>query len=187
MLLLASQSPRRAELLKQMGVVFQTMPVDLDETIMQNEAPLDYVRRLACGKSALGWQKSGQNMPVLGADTVVVINHLVLGKPQDQADAQRMLRLLSDNIHHVYTGVALTTAEGQVYCVVKTQVKFAALSAQQIDDYWHSGEPTDKAGSYAIQGLGGQFVENIQGSYSAVVGLPLFETRQLLNKIGYQP
>jgi septum formation protein len=187
MLLLASQSPRRAELLRQMGLKFQTLPVDLDETQLNQEASLDYVKRLACAKSALGWQKSAQNMPVLGADTIVVINETVLGKPQDKTDAQRMLSLLSGKLHHVFTGVALTTAQGQVYCVVKTQVKFAVLSAQQISDYWHSGEPIDKAGSYAIQGFGGQFVESIQGSYSAVVGLPLFETRQLLNKIGYQP
>lgn len=187
MILLASQSPRRAELLQQMGILFKTLPIGLDETLFINEAPLDYVKRLACAKSALGWQKSAQDMPVLGADTIVVINQKILGKPKDEEDALQMLSLLSDNIHHVYTSIALTSDFGQRNCVVKTQVKFAALTKQQISDYWHSGEPLDKAGSYAIQGLGGQFIENIQGSYSAVVGLPLFETRQLLNEIGYKP
>lgn len=187
MLLLASQSPRRAELLQQMGIIFEILPVHLDESQFSNEPPLDYVRRLACAKSALGWQRSAQDKPVLGADTTVVINQQVLGKPQDMADAQRMLSLLSDNVHMVYTAVALTTAQGQFDCVVKTEVKFGVLSFQQICDYWHSGEPKDKAGSYAIQGAGGQFVQSIKGSYSAVVGLPLFETRQLLNEIGYKP
>ncbi|MDP5029683.1 MAG: Maf family nucleotide pyrophosphatase [Paraglaciecola sp.] len=187
MLLLASQSPRRAELLQQMGIAFHTLPINLDETRFTHEPPQDYVRRLACAKSALGWQNSAQDMPVLGADTIVAIGQAVLGKPQDQADAQRMLSLLSDNTHYVYTGLAITTDTGQVHCVVSTEVKFGPLSAQQISDYWHSGEPVDKAGSYAIQGIGGQFVQSIKGSYSAVVGLPLFETRQLLNKIGYKP
>jgi septum formation protein len=165
MLLLASQSPRRAELLNQMGIAFHTLAIDLDETRFTNEDPQAYVKRLACAKSALGWQRSVQDMPVLGADTIVVVEQQVLGKPKNKADAHHMLSLLSDNIHDVYTGVALTFAGKQVYAVVKTQVEFASLCSTQID----------------------QYVKSIKGSYSAVVGLPLFETRQLLNEIGYKP
>ena len=186
MLYLASQSARRAELLTQIGLVFQTIKIDLDESQLPNEIATDYVLRLACAKSALGWQQSNQSYPVLGADTIVFIDQQVLGKPRDLADAQRMLGLLSGHMHQVYTAVALTTAQGQVHTVVQTAVSFGQLTHQQIDDYWASGEPQDKAGSYGIQGLGGQFVQHINGSYSAVVGLPLFETRQLLNQIGHQ-
>ena len=186
MLYLASQSARRAELLSQIGVSFQKLDINLDESLLKDELPDDYVLRLACGKSALGWQQSAQDGPVLGADTIVVIEQQILGKPHDREDARKMLRLLSGNTHQVYTAVALTTAQGQVHTLVKTEVSFGVMTLQQIDDYWASGEPQDKAGSYGIQGLGGQFVKHINGSYSAVVGLPLYETRQLLNQIGHQ-
>jgi len=186
MLYLASQSARRAELLSQIGVLFHKLDINLDESLLKGEGAKDYVLRLACAKSALGWQQSSQSWPVLGADTIVVIDQQILGKPCDQADARKMLNMLSGNTHQVYTAVALTTAQGQVHCVVKTAVSFGNLTSQQIDDYWASGEPLDKAGSYGIQGLGGQLVKHINGSYSAVVGLPLYETRQLLNQIGYQ-
>ena len=184
---LASQSPRRAELLTQLGVPFETLHNTVDESLIAGESAEDYVVRLACAKSAFGWQQSNQQYPVLGADTIVVVAQQILGKPQNYADAQRMLSLLSDNTHQVYTAVALTSAQKHVHCLVKTAVTFGHISQQQIEAYWASGEPQDKAGSYAIQGLGGQFVKHINGSYSAVVGLPLYETRQLLNQIGYQP
>lgn len=186
MLYLASQSARRAELLSQIGVLFQKLNIDVDESQMLGEQPIDYVLRLACEKSACGWQQSTQSWPVLGADTIVVIGEQILGKPRDHDDARKMLSLLAGNTHQVYTAVTLTTAQGQVHTVVNTTVTFGNISLQQIDDYWASGEPQDKAGSYGIQGLGGQFVKHINGSYSAVVGLPLYETRQLLNQIGYQ-
>lgn len=186
MLYLASQSARRAELLSQIGVLFQKLNIDVDESQTLGEQPIDYVLRLACEKSACGWQQSTQSWPVLGADTIVVIGEQILGKPRDHDDARKMLSLLAGNTHQVYTAVTLTTAQGQVHTVVNTTVTFGKITLQQIDDYWASGEPQDKAGSYGIQGLGGQFVKHINGSYSAVVGLPLYETRQLLNQIGYQ-
>ena len=186
MLYLASQSSRRAELLSQIGVLFQKLDINVDESLLVGEQAKDYVLRLARAKSAQGWQQSAQNWPVLGADTIVVMGEQVLGKPQDHDDARKMLSLLSGNTHQVYTAIALTTAQGQVHTVVNTTVTFGNISLQQIDDYWASGEPQDKAGSYGIQGLGGQFVKHINGSYSAVVGLPLYETRQLLNQIGHQ-
>ena len=186
MIVLASQSPRRAELLTQMGVAFNTLHIEVDETQWADELPYDYVLRLARSKAATGWQQSIQQPPVLGADTIVVCEQQVLGKPRDMADAQRMLSLLSGRTHQVYTAVALSYAGGQVAEVVQTAVRFCRLNEAQISAYWHSGEPQDKAGSYAIQGFAGQFVEHISGSYSAVVGLPMYETRQLLNQIGYE-
>lgn len=186
MLILASQSPRRAELLKQIGIDFKTLLIELDESKLPSESPEDYVLRLAREKSSLGWESSQKNAPVLGADTIVVIGQQVLGKPRDFEQALSMLRLLSGKTHEVYTAVAITNAKQQVSKLVKTKVSFGQLSDSQIKDYWQSGEPQDKAGSYAIQGLAGQFIEQISGSYSAVVGLPLFETRQLLNEIRFE-
>lgn len=185
MIILASQSPRRAELLKQINIDFVSLSIDLDESALDNETADHYVVRLAQEKSRLGWNRSAKQYPVLGADTIVVLKQHILGKPQDLADATRMLRLLSDSIHEVFTAVAITIEQQQVFKLVKTQVKFCPLTDEQIEQYWQSGEPQDKAGSYAIQGIAAQFVEYINGSYSAVVGLPLFETRQLLNEIGY--
>ncbi|MFT4994673.1 MAG: septum formation protein [Paraglaciecola sp.] len=189
MLILASQSPRRAELLKQIGISFKQMNVDVDESVLNNEVPEVYVRRLAQQKSLAGWNDSAQQWPVLGADTVVVINEQILGKPVDQADASRMLNLLSGKVHSVLTSVAITypcdSGHKQKSLVVESRVTFGPLSQAKIDTYWQSGEPRDKAGSFAIQGLGGQFVKHINGSYSAIVGLPLYETRQLLNDIGF--
>lgn len=188
MLILASQSPRRAELLKQIGISFSQMNVDVDESVLNNEVPECYVRRLAEQKSLAGWNKSAKQWPVLGADTVVVVHKQILGKPLDEGDASRMLNLLSDNEHRVLTAVAITypsdSGHRQKSLLVESRVTFGPLSQVKIDAYWQSGEPQDKAGSYAIQGLGGQFVKHINGSYSAVVGLPLYETRQLLNEIG---
>lgn len=184
MLLLASQSPRRAELLKQIGVAFSQYPVNIDETVQAHETPDKYVRRMAQEKSRLGYTRAGAKKLVLGLDTIVVANDIILGKPKDKTDAIRMLSMLSDNTHRVYTAVAITSATQQKTIVVETQVCFGTLSSQQMEWYWQTGEPQDKAGSYGIQGLGGQFVKHITGSYSAVVGLPLYQTRMLLTEFG---
>lgn len=183
-LVLASQSPRRAELLKQIGVPFSQYSVNIDETVLEHEDPETYVRRMAQEKSSAGYEKSGANKLVLGSDTIVVANNNILGKPTDKADSMRMLNMLSDNTHQVFTAVSLTSATQQKTIVVGTQVCFGPLSTQQINWYWQTGEPKDKAGSYGIQGLGGQFVKHIAGSYSAVVGLPLYQTRILLTEFG---
>jgi len=189
MLILASQSPRRAELLKQIGISFVQMNVDVDESVLNSEVPQVYVSRLAQQKSLAGWNNSARQCPVLGADTAVVVQGQILGKPLDEADASKMLNLLSGNTHCVLTAVAITfpcdSGHRQKSLLVESRVSFGTLCQEQIAAYWQSGEPQDKAGSYAIQGLGGQFVQHINGSYSAVVGLPLYETRQLLNDIGF--
>lgn len=125
MLYLASQSARRAELLSQIGVLFQKLNIDVDESQTLGEQPIDYVLRLACEKSACGWQQSSQSWPVLGADTIVVIGEQILGKPRDHDDARKMLSLLAGNTHQVYTAVTLTTAQGQVHTVVNTTVTLA--------------------------------------------------------------
>lgn len=184
MLILASQSPRRAELLTQLGVKFNQCSVDIDETPITNEDPKTYVLRMAKEKSELGWLRSTTNNLVLGADTVVLVNGEILGKPVNQNDSQRMLTMLSDSTHQVLTAVALTNAIQQKTVLVETFVTFGGLTPEIIDWYWHTGEPQDKAGSYGIQGLGGQFVKQIKGSYSAVVGLPLYETKLLLKEMG---
>ena len=184
MLVLASQSPRRAELLKQIDVPFSQYSVDIDETVLRHEKPEDYVQRMAQEKSSVGYQTAKANHVVLGADTIVVANNSILGKPQDETDGMRMLSILSDNSHQVFTAVSLTSATKQKTIMVETQVCFGPLSTQQMAWYWQTGEPKDKAGSYAIQGLGGQFVKHIKGSYSAVVGLPLYQTRMLLIEFG---
>ncbi|GAC18601.1 septum formation protein [Paraglaciecola arctica BSs20135] len=184
MLLLASQSPRRAELLKQIGIPFSQYPVDIDETVLAHENPDEYVRRMAQEKSNLGYKRAGAKKLVLGADTIVVAQGNILGKPKDKTDAMRMLNILSDNTHQVFTAVTITSGKQQKTIVVETQVCFGPLSTLQMAWYWKTGEPQDKAGSYGIQGLGGQFVKHINGSYSAVVGLPLYQTRMLLTEFG---
>ena len=184
MLVLASQSPRRAELLNQIGVVFSQYSVDIDETVQNHEAPIDYVRRMSQEKSSLGYQQYNSAQAVLGADTIVVAKGNILGKPKDKSDAIRMLSMLSDNIHQVFTAVTITNGQQQKSIVLETQVCFGPLTTQQMQWYWQTGEPRDKAGSYGIQGLGGQFVKHINGSYSAVVGLPLYQTKMLLTEFG---
>ena len=182
-IILASASPRRRELLDQINIRYQLNPVDLDETPFPKEAPLDYVRRLAAEKSAACVAQLGDGLPVLAADTAVVLDELILGKPKDRDDAFAMLRLLSGKMHRVYSAVSLRGREhGQAVSI--TEVTFRTLTEGEIAAYWHSGEPADKAGSYAIQGLGGVFVESITGSFSGVVGLPLFETAELLSRQG---
>jgi septum formation protein len=183
-IILASQSPRRAELLRQMQVDFDVLAVDIDESCYAGETAVAYVQRLALHKAQTAWRRSAQDKAVLGADTVVVAQGEILGKPKDLQDCRRMLGLLSGSSHEVLTAVALVSGDQKLQTLVKTQVSFKTLSQAEIDWYWHTGEPTDKAGAYAIQGLAGQFVQHINGSYSAVVGLPLYETRQLLSDLG---
>ncbi len=182
-IVLASASPRRKELLDQIKVTYSIHPVDLDETSLPNELPLDYVQRLAAEKSAACIAQRGHSLPVLAADTAVVLDDLIMGKPKDRDDALAMLRLLSGKVHRVYSAVSLRGREhGQAVSI--TEVVFRPLTESEIAAYWQSKEPLDKAGSYAIQGMGGIFVESINGSFSGVVGLPLFETAELLSRQG---
>ena len=185
-LILASASPRRAELLTQIGVKFSIRPADLDETPFPDELPQSLVTRLAAEKAkAVNIDHTEQqDSVILASDTVVVLDDVALGKPSCYHDALRMLSALSDRSHQVMTAVSLLDGERQQTICVTTQVHFAALSPGQIERYWATGEPSDKAGAYGIQGIGGQFVKTIEGSYSAVVGLPLFETVQLLKEFG---
>jgi septum formation protein len=191
---LASQSPRRRELLLQIGIVHQVIHVAVDESRFANEAAHAYVERLAREKAAAGWAFSKTDaiaaamppLPVLGADTVVVLNGEILGKPRDADDARAMLRRLSGQCHEVLTGVSICGARGQIACISNTRVWFRDLDATEIEAYWATGEPCDKAGAYGIQGLAARFVERIEGSYSGVVGLPLFETDNLLRQYELQ-
>lgn len=187
-LILASQSPRRKNLLAQLGYQFTTMSADIDESVQSNEQPKDYVVRLAKEKantifSALSMQQQS-NIIVLGADTSVVIDGDILGKPTDEADCISTLLRLSNKQHQVLTAIAAISADQVISTLVETQVQFKTLTIEEIKEYWRTEEPCDKAGSYAIQGIGGQFVTTINGSYSAVVGLPLYETVQLLAQVG---
>ncbi|MCK7551499.1 Maf family protein [Marinobacter goseongensis] len=182
-LILASASPRRAELLTQIGLSFESRPVGIDETVRAGECPLAYVERLAREKALAGI--AGSNQLVLGSDTTVVLDGEVLGKPVDATEAVATLTRLSAQTHQVMTAVALASARGCEARVVTTDVTFRALSDEEIRAYVASGEPMDKAGSYGIQGLGGIFVKEIRGSYSSVVGLPLQETAELLSRAGY--
>jgi septum formation protein len=182
-LILASTSPRRAAYLEQLGVKFSVVGSRVEESVRPGEGANDYVRRLALNKAETVCADVGRIVPVLGADTAVVIDSEILGKPNDFDAARRMLARLSGMWHEVYTGVAVVGRTAEVIGV-RTRVKFRLISTAEVDAYWASGEPVDKAGAYAIQGLGAAFVERIDGSYSNVVGLPLVETLQLLAKHG---
>ncbi len=187
MLVLGSTSPRRAELLSQLGLSFRTLGPDIDETVRRGEAPLAYVERMA-------WEKfeslqSGDELEasdvLLTADTVVVSEDEILGKPLDEAEATEILRKLSGNSHSVYTAVTVGSKEAHNrQFTVETKVHFRRLNNKEIAAYWQTGEPQDKAGSYGIQGIGAIFVDRIEGSYSNVVGLPLTETAQALSAFG---
>jgi septum formation protein len=180
---LASASPRRRQLLDLIGVPHVVTPADIDETPHAGEAAGDYVVRLAREKAAAVWARH-QDLPVLAADTTVVVDGEILGKPESAADALAMLRKLSGRSHFVHTGIALRTAHGLADDVSTTDVEFAELGDDMIRRYWGSGEPQGKAGAYAIQGLGAVFVSEISGSYTGVMGLPLFETAELLRYHG---
>ncbi|MGR5195862.1 Maf family protein [Vibrio rotiferianus] len=181
-LVLASGSPRRKELLAQLGYDFDIVLPDIEEAKQDHELAKDYVLRLSMEKALAGLALAKPDSIVLGSDTVVVCDNQVLEKPKSYADSKRMLDLLSGRQHQVMTAVSVVSSEQQHSVVVITDVWFKNLTEEEIQQYWQSGEPYDKAGSYGIQGLGGRFVTRIEGSYHAVVGLPLFETDQLLQE-----
>ena len=183
LLTLASVSPRRRELLGQIGVAYLVSAADIDETVRPGEAPADYVVRMACAKARAVHERDTRP-PVLAADTIVVIDGLILGKPRDQADGMAMLGRLSGRTHQVLTAVALATAGGIALRVSTSEVRLRALTPAECAAYWESGEPRDKAGGYAIQGRGALFIEHLSGSFSGVMGLPLYETGQLLAAAG---
>jgi septum formation protein len=180
---LASASPRRRQLLDLIGVPHVVTPADIDETPRDSEPAIEYVMRLAREKAEAIWARH-QDLPVLAADTTVVVDRQILGKPESEADAAAMLGKLSGREHLVYTGIALRTAPSVAVGISTTHVSFALLSRAQIHAYWASGEPLGKAGAYAIQGLGAVFVSKIAGSYTGVMGLPLFETAEMLRQAG---
>lgn len=179
-LYLASKSPRRRELLQKMAVQFDVVDVNVPEVHQTGEAATDYVCRLAMAKAQAGGTVVGDRVPVLGSDTVVVLNGNVLEKPLDQSHFVEMMTSLSGVEHQVMTAVALVLGDTSQVQVETTKVCFRQLSATDIAEYWQTGEPQDKAGGYGIQGIGGTFVEKVEGSYSGVVGLPLQRTQQLL-------
>ncbi|ELY4671771.1 nucleoside triphosphate pyrophosphatase [Cronobacter muytjensii] len=181
-LYLASGSPRRQELLGMLGVTFERLVPGVEEQRAEKEAPQDYVTRLARDKARAGVALAARDLPVLGADTIVVLDGDVLEKPRDAAHAAEMLGRLSGQTHQVMTAVALADRQRVRERLVITRVTFRTLTAQDIAAYVGSGEPMDKAGAYGIQGLGGCFVRSIEGSYHAVVGLPLVETWELLSE-----
>lgn len=187
-LILASASPRRRELLAQIGVQAEVSPAQIDESVLSGETPGAYVLRLAREKAQKVFQqlasKQQGTTACLGSDTSVVLDGAILGKPQSLGESHKMLRQLSGTNHQVITAVALVGPFGVRDTLVSTDVWFRELSDNEIEAYWASGEPQDKAGSYGIQGLGAVFVDHIEGSYSAVVGLPLAETAQLLKAAG---
>ncbi|MGH9732572.1 MAG: Maf family protein [Candidatus Acidiferrales bacterium] len=188
-LILASSSPRRAEILRNAGFDFAVVPADVNETQRPNELPADYVRRLAEEKArTVAWQvakdAASDSTFVIGADTVVVIDDEILGKPSSVANAREMLRRLSSQTHEVYTGLAVLQGNGIARTVVeRTRVTFQPLSEKEIEDYTASGEPFDKAGAYAIQGEGGKFISRIEGCYFNVMGLPLARLYAILRDL----
>ena len=182
---LASQSPRRRELLSQIGVRHDVVTVEVDETPRPGEAPAEYVLRLALAKARAG-QALRPDRPVLGADTAVVVDDAILGKPTNRDDGIAMLGRLARREHRVLTAVALVGEREETRLSV-SHVRFRAITSTEAAAYWATGEPADKAGGYAVQGLGALFVESLAGSYSGVMGLPLFETGELLRRAGISP
>lgn len=185
---LASHSPRRRELLLQIGVHHTVVGTDIDETPRPEEAPAEYVIRMALEKARAGRQATRQRrpLPVLGADTAVVVNQRILGKPRDRDDALAMLEQLSNTTHKVLTGVALIDQREETRLSV-SRVSFRPIPPREAAAYWESQDPLDKAGGYAIQGIGALFVSRLEGSFSGVMGLPLFETGELLQRAGIAP
>jgi septum formation protein len=190
-IILASASPRRAELLQQIAISAKVFAVDIDETQKQGEAALDYVQRLAIEKAQRGFALIGEtgdgnekSLPVLGSDTIVEIDGLILGKPENRQHAKKILQHLSAKQHFVHTSVAIVVEDKQLCLTSSSEVFFETLEEDVIDRYVATGEADDKAGAYGIQGLAGQFIERINGSYSGVMGLPLFETAKLLKQCG---
>tara|TARA_R110001592_G_scaffold320639_2_gene598699 strand:+ start:15945 stop:16553 length:609 start_codon:yes stop_codon:yes gene_type:complete len=184
--ILASASPRRRDLLQQIGCRFLVSPAAVDEAVFGGEAPIAYVKRIALQKAQVVWSSSNDNsLPVLGADTAVVLGaegqgEKIFGKPEDQEHAVAMLLQLSGTTHRVLSAVAMVQGDKQQVLLSETLVTFRSLNSSECEQYWHTGEPRDKAGAYAIQGLGAVFVTSLNGSYSGVVGLPIIETCELL-------
>lgn len=181
---LASASPRRQELLRQLGLHFDVRPADIVEQPLPTEKPADYARRMALEKARAAQARINSSLPVLGADTDVVLDGRILGKPRDRDDAVAILAALSDREHEVYSAVAMVQGARAEVMLSVTHVRFGLITPEAAALYWATGEPVDKAGAYGIQGLGAQFVKGIDGSYSGVVGLPLFETTELLLRFG---
>lgn len=193
---LASKSPRRRELLRQVGVEFELLLLrdspnrgqDVSEAVLPDELPDDYVARVTREKADVAWQimtlRKLPFRPVLAADTTVVLDNKILGKPQDQAEALDMLKRLSGTTHTVLTSIAVHYLDGTLYATQRSEVTFASLTDAQMQAYCMSPEPYDKAGGYGIQGSAARFISHISGSYSGIMGLPLFETSQLLRKAG---
>lgn len=181
---LASTSPRRRELLAQLGIGFVPLDVTVDETPLPDEHPAAYVSRLALAKARAGWQVPARrhDWPVLGADTTVVVDGTLLGKPRDRADGLAMLARLSGRSHQVLSAVALVQGAHEAVRQQVSTVRFRTLDSAECQAYWATGEPADKAGGYAIQGRAAAFIADLQGSYSGVMGLPLFETAELLRR-----
>jgi septum formation protein len=184
MIYLASHSPRRRELLEQIRVHYQPLAITVDETRYAQEIPQQYVTRLALTKARAGRLVAPTNAPVLSADTIVVYQDQIFGKPLNEVVAQQMLKQLSATSHQVMTAVAVVTPTQESVCLNISQVYFRSLSDQEIAAYIATHEPLDKAGSYAIQGMASIFIERIEGSYSGVMGLPLYETAKLLTTVG---
>lgn len=184
---LASRSPRRRELLRQIGVAHRLLDIEVDERVREGESPSDYVLRVSQDKAVAGLEAchGTAKLPVLAADTCVVTDNQMLGKPAGREEGLRMLRRLSGSTHRVYTAVALDNGRLATRLSV-SEVSFRPLREAEIAAYWASGEPADKAGGYAIQGLAAQFVRELRGSYSGVMGLPLFETAELLAEAGIE-
>ncbi len=185
MLYLASTSPRRRELLQQIGLTFEVLKVAVDETAEDEESPAEYVSRLAIAKARAAADLVGPEDIVLSADTTVVCDGKIIGKPATLEEAVSIWKSLSGRSHQVMTGVALLRGERVAHRVVITEVHFHPLQADEMEAYWRTGEPADKAGGYGIQGRGAVWVDRISGSYSNVVGLPLSETAEMLAGFGY--
>ncbi len=183
-LILASASPRRRELLEQIGIRYRVAVADIDETPFAGEDPQALTLRLAEQKARFIWEQSDKTLPVLGADTLGLLDDKLLVKPRDFADARQMLLAMSGRQHTIFSAVAICHAGGCEAALSCSQVWFRQIREDEISAYWQQGEPRDKAGAYAIQGLGALFVERLEGSYSGVMGLPLFETSHLLAKAG---
>ena len=194
---LASRSPRRRELLKQIGINFEvlimrsfpTVRADVDETPRPGESPGDYVTRIAANKAMTGWTRALERrlprLPVLGADTTVTLRSEIIGKPANADDAAKVLRKLSGQEHEVFSAVAVAMNDKVTTKLSCSRVRFAELSDPMIQGYVDTGEPMDKAGAYGVQGKAATFIAEISGSYSGIMGLPLFETAQLLKQIGF--
>ena len=181
--ILASASPRRAELLCQLGLSFKIHAADIDETLNTHEKALDYVLRMARTKGQVVSEHYPPEAVVIAADTVVCLEQTIMGKPKNQSDSESMLMQLSAQTHNVHTALVVIYQNDLRHCICSSEVTFRALTPLEIERYWQTGEPIDKAGSYAIQGQAARFIQHLTGSYSGVMGLPLYELDQLLKPV----